>query len=249
MLWKHRQGGGTDMYFLSNQENRARNEAVSFRVTDRVPELWWPDTGVIEAVPYQVKDGRTVVSLDLDPVGSVFVVFRKGGGAAAAAKPAARVKWVPAEEIAGPWDVEFPSQRIRLPKLASWTEQADEAIKHHSGAATYRVAFRVAGVPRGAPAMLDLGQVEALATVTLNGRTFPTLWKPPYRVDVSSALKQGDNALVVTVVNTWYNRLAGDAALPAEKRRTKVTMGTVGGGGLRPAGLLGPVQLLTGKRP
>jgi hypothetical protein len=93
--------------------------------------------------------------------------------------------------------------------------------------------------------VLDLGQVVgAMATVTVNGRAFPTLWKPPYRIDISTALKPRENELAVTVVNTWNNRLVGDAALPAEKRQTSVTSVTVKSDSpLQAAGLLGPVRL------
>jgi len=63
---------------LSNQESSAAMVNASFRVTGRIPELWHPDTGVIEDAPVWLeKDNRTSVSLDLDPAGSVFIVFRK----------------------------------------------------------------------------------------------------------------------------------------------------------------------------
>ncbi len=74
----HRVAGNTDIYFVSNQRYRTEEVEVAFRVTGKVPELWHPDTGVIEPAPvYRVQDGRTVVPLRLDPAGSVFVVFRK----------------------------------------------------------------------------------------------------------------------------------------------------------------------------
>ena len=59
-----------------------------------------------------------------------------------------------------------------------------------------------------------------------------------------AAVKPGANTLEVDVVNTWNNRLAGDAGLPVEQRHTSITAPTVGKDSpLLPAGLLGPVRL------
>jgi hypothetical protein len=77
MLWKHRNDGKTDLYFLSNPKASARRETISFRISDRTPELWWPETGRIQPITdYQWLDGRLHVPISFDPHGSVFVVFR-----------------------------------------------------------------------------------------------------------------------------------------------------------------------------
>jgi hypothetical protein len=52
--------------------------------------------------------------------------------------------------------------------------------------------------------------------VKLNGKDLGTLWKPPYRVDVSEALKNGENTLELKVVNLWINRQIGDEQLPED---------------------------------
>jgi hypothetical protein len=94
--------------------------------------------------------------------------------------------------------------------------------------------------------VLDLGDVRDLATVRLNGRDLGTRWLPPWRWDVTDAARPGVNELEVEVVNVWNNRLVGDAALPADQRRTSLTAATVAKDTpLLPAGLLGPVQVLT----
>ena len=64
---------------------------------------------------------------------------------------------------------------------------------------------------------LDLGEVRDFAEVTVNGRTFPALWRPPYRVDITDALTGGERLDVsVRVANLWPNRLIGDDILYAE---------------------------------
>jgi len=73
----HRVAGKADIYFVSNQRRQADIADCTFRVSGKTPELWHPDTGVIErASVWHEQGGRTTVHLDFDPAGSVFVVFR-----------------------------------------------------------------------------------------------------------------------------------------------------------------------------
>ena len=153
-------------------------------------------------------------------------------------------------EITGSWEVSFPPDwgapdKITFDQLTDWTKRSEAGIKYFSGKATYRKTFEVsASRPPGSALILDLGQVNDLAVVRVNGHELATLWHPPYRMDIASAVKPGANTLEVDVVNTWHNRLAGDAALPANQRHTSITAQTVKKNArLLPAGLLGPVRL------
>lgn len=128
--------------------------------------------------------------------------------------------------VDGPWDVSFAPgwgapERVTLDPLISWSEHADPGVRYFSGAAVYRKTLRA---PDGWPAkdrrlFLDLGRVEVIAEVKLNGKHLGTLWKPPFRADVTDALKAGDNALEVNVVNLWINRMIGDEQLPEDSDR------------------------------
>lgn len=73
-------------------------------------------------------------------------------------------------------------------------------------------------VPAAGVATLDLGRVETVATVFVNGRKVRTLWAPPYRCQVE--LAAGANELRVEVANTWFNRLVYDAGQPEAQRKT-----------------------------
>ena len=119
-------------------------------------------------------------------------------------------------EIAGPWTVSFPPGKqapasIVLPKLVSWTESGDDGVKYFSGTATYRTEFD--WKPETGETVLNLGTVKNVAEVSLNGKSLGTLWKPPYQVDATGALKPGGNDLEIKVTNLWPNRLIGDAKL------------------------------------
>jgi len=83
LTYAHRVAGAADIYFVSNQRRQFASADCTFRVRGKVPELWHPDTGVIEPVPvWSEENGRTKVPLNLDPAGSVFVIFRHAADAA-----------------------------------------------------------------------------------------------------------------------------------------------------------------------
>lgn len=158
----------------------------------------------------------------------------------------------PPTEITGPWLLNFPPKwgapdSVTLTNLISWSDSADAGVKFFSGTATYRTTFDFPGVklktenPR---LFLTLGDVRVMARVTVNGQDCGVAWRPPFRVEITGAVRAGANALEIQVANQWPNRMIGDAALPAEKRFTwsswePFTKDTP----LLPSGLLGPVRI------
>ena len=155
-------------------------------------------------------------------------------------------------EMTGPWEVSFAPgwgapEKITFVQLTDWTKRPEDSIKYFSGKANYRRTFDISESALRTPhpeLILDLGEVNDIAVVRVNGRELGTLWLPPYQVDIASAVKPGANTIEVDIVNTWNNRLAGDAVLPAEQRHTSITAPTVKKNSpLRPAGLIGPVTL------
>lgn len=245
MVWKHRTDGDREVYFISNQEKKNREETISFRVKDKQPELWWPESGSIGPAPaFKLQGDRVEVPLHLEALTSVFVVFEKAATKDRVAPSAPTPSTV--QEITGSWDVQFEEKKVTFEKLAPWSESADPEIKYYSGEATYRTEFDCSSVTPGM--VLDLGEVNAVAKVTLNGKDLGVLWKPPYRVDVSPAIKAGKNRLEITVVQTWHNRIVGDAQPGVTPSiyisfKSKETTSD-----LQPSGLLGPVRMLVNRK-
>lgn len=239
MLWKHRRDGDNDIFFVSNQQAKERRETISFRITGRAPELWSADTGTVEAAAdFKEEADRTRLTLDFDPAGSVFVVFKRGVPAPAAPKPELRQ----VAEIKGPWKVAFPFKQVVFKELISWPEHSDPDIKYFSGQATYKAQFRLARAE--GVTVLDLGVVDEMARVRVNGQDMGVLWKSPYRVDISNAVRKGTNTLEVDVVNTWLNGLIGDGKKTESERKLFVsTKSWNAKAPLTSSGLLGKVTV------
>ena len=130
------------------------------------------------------------------------------------------------QEIAGPWAVAFDPKwggpaAVTFDKLEDWTKRPEEGIKYYSGSAVYRTTFRANAPVSNTRLYLDLGRVEVMAEVKLNGTDLGILWKPPYRVDVTGVIRDGENTLEVKVVNLWINRQIGDEQLPEDSDRNK----------------------------
>ena len=170
------------------------------------------------------------------------------------------VNEIPSEiRLTGGWKVCFPAgwgtpDSVTFTKLMSWTEHENPGIRCFSGIARYEKEFKVPGQwsRDNSTLYLDLGRLWCIGEVLLNGRSLGIVWKPPYRLNITDAVRPGSNRLEVEVANTWANRLVGDALSPEEQRycRTNIT-----GSGtprkpwrevpLRESGLLGPVSLVT----
>ena len=122
-------------------------------------------------------------------------------------------------ELAGPWQVAFPPNlgapaSATFDKLISLSDHPDPGIRFFSGTTTYRTTFAANASPPDSKVFLDLGDVQVIAEVTLNDCDLGIHWKPPFLVDVTGAIRAGENELKVRVTNLWPNRMIGDAALP-----------------------------------
>jgi hypothetical protein len=123
--------------------------------------------------------------------------------------------------VTGPWQIDFQEDRgapasIILPKLESLSRNSDPRVRYFSGTATYRRTIEVpaAALRKGRRVYLDLGRVEVLSSVKVNGKPLGVTWKEPYRVDITDAARPGANRIELAVTNLWPNRLIGDAKLP-----------------------------------
>jgi hypothetical protein len=200
-------------------------------------------------------DGQaTSVTVPLQPHESLIFVFTDKGKTTGTPVAFRESQPTDAQPIDGPWSVTFPVDRggppepVTFDKLTSWTDNADDRIKHFSGTATYRKTIPLKKPKSGSKLLLDLGNLPHLAEVILNGKDLGVVWMKPAVVDITSAAKSGNNELEIRVTNVWKNRMVGDAKLEPAKRITWSNWPFYKGNEpLEVSGLLGPVTISTTK--
>jgi hypothetical protein len=245
----HRVDGDSDIYFLANRSTNAVSTKVAFRMKGKSAELWDPVSGERRPIAHEKCEGGSSLKLEFAPCGS-WVVIWKGGEAS---KAATVEVFKPIMALTGEWQVSFdpkwagPANPVAFPELMDWTKHSDPGIKYYSGTAVYRKNFDYKPYvsDRKYRITVDLNSVRELAEVKVNGKACGMTWTPPFRVDISDALKPGVNEIEVHVTNFWYNRLVGDKDLPQDKRVTRTNIRKLSNPGtpLVVSGLLGPVIL------
>jgi hypothetical protein len=153
-------------------------------------------------------------------------------------------------EVNLPWYVTFdtagrgPSRPVVFSTLYDWTTSTNDSIRHYSGTAIYKSGFRLENSINGKNLYVGLGPVNGIARVKINGKYAGGAWTAPWKVDISTLVKAGENMIEVEIVNTWVNRLVGDSKLPVNERKTWCFVNPFKADNqLAPSGLIGPVQI------
>lgn len=222
MDYAHRHlANGSDLYFISNTDSVNRTFDCSFRVSGMEPELWFAMDGKIEkADNYSIGTDRTEVSINLEPQESVFVVFRNK----ASVNQKSTVKMinlVSSDNLSNDWTVKFMPEygydaEIKLPELIDWSKSGNDKIKYYSGSALYTKVFNIDAdkLSKANEAVLNLGNVNISAELSVNGNYIGIKWMKPYKFDIYEFLKPGENTIELNITNEWTNRLIGDQRFP-----------------------------------
>jgi hypothetical protein len=218
----HRRLADSDIYFIANTGNRPVATSATIRGARPVALEWDAFTGNEQELP------SGSINLNLAPYESRVIVFRNG----VPHKTALPTNGHIIADISGDWTLRFEGSAEAKPAdtTTSWTNDVD--TRFFSGRAVYERTVQVnasdlangnrvsldfgEGTPvnadpkikSGMRALLD-GPVREAAVVFVNGQRVGSVWHPPYRLDITSALKTGGNKVEVRVANTAINTLAG----------------------------------------
>jgi hypothetical protein len=259
LMFVHRKLADGEVYFVDNRSDRAENLDATFRVEGKAPELWDAASGETQLASYSIASGRTTVPLHFEPYGTTFVVFREPAKTASRTLPEEKETVVAGadDSLNRGWSVSFEPNRgapetAQFDRLISWSESADAGVKYFSGSATYTKTIEVpaSALSSGTHLWLDLGDVENIADVAVNGKYQGIVWKAPFRIEVTQALVPGSNQIVVQVTNLWVNRMIGDQQPWALKKYAFADFTPYKADSpLLPSGLLGPVRLVSVSAP
>jgi alpha-L-rhamnosidase len=146
--------------------------------------------------------------------------------------------------LSGPWLLTLGSNPPRtLDELVSWTQFPE--FREFSGTASYRSEFSLSEAYSRPQTRLelDIGEVQDIAEVFINGVETGVVWKHPYSLDVTGAVKAGRNQLDIRVTNRLFNSMLSRKPLPPPYTdlRDRITQPLS-------SGLLGPVRLRPSRR-
>lgn len=126
-------------------------------------------------------------------------------------------------QITGTWNITFnpkldKSFTASFTGLKDFSLSNDPRIKYFAGSATYSISFqhKENKISPSSQFLLDLGTMNDIASIKMNGVDLGVAWYPPYIVDVSKAIREGNNQLEIIVTTNWANRLIGDEREPVD---------------------------------
>jgi hypothetical protein len=231
--WKARRLEDGMIFFLSNFEKTGQFEAT-LRVAGKAPELFNPVTGEVRTMArYKAEKNGTRICIQVnDRADSFFIVFREETSKPSVLKVRCDGKDVAPAELGLFYDKQGVlmaqsakpgAYTLTMSDGSEKSVQVDQAaqvcaiagpwknIRTEAGGYTLALetAFDLpAGFGKDQRIILDLGQVQVMARVTLNGRSYDTLWMPPFELDVTDDVKTGSNRLEILVTSTTQGKPA-----------------------------------------
>ena len=102
-------------------------------------------------------------------------------------KSTIKIDGVESIDLTTSWKVSFPEKsgappQLEMVRLTSLHKHTDQGVKYFSGTATYRKTFTIPSSVKkpNKRTYLDLGQVEVMAEIILNGKGLGVLWASPF---------------------------------------------------------------------
>lgn len=216
-----RTDGDNDILFICNPTNETVSDTISLAsiAKGRKLELW--DAYNLTMQTIESND----MILSIEPNGSRFVIA--SGIEQSIETCYAENQLLTSEpesseskiELNKGWKVAFHYKdaddiTVAADTLFDWTSSSNADIRYFSGTATYTNSFTIKKIKADSRFVISLGEVKNLASLTVNGKSFPILWKVPFLLDITSAVRKGKNIISIDVTNLWPNRMIGDEQEP-----------------------------------
>jgi alpha-L-rhamnosidase len=201
---KHKDGF---VYFISNLGNTFQSGKIKLLKKTKVYTLFDPLKNEYRTL---LPNAQNELEIYLSAGKSVFILTYKGLNSLAL-KP--QQKFTNTLALKSPWTLQFTKGEPSIPKsqtmdsLKSWTDADDSLAQYFSGIGNYSTKFELPDSLLKKDFIIDLGDVRASATVTINGRNIGLSWALPHVLEVPKGLLKKENTLEIFVTNTSYNRI------------------------------------------
>lgn len=225
--------GNSSMYFMANTSLHEDIPVhAEFREDSRLtPWIWDPETG--ERLRYPTEGSSNTIDLLLPRATSLLIVFENDAegetyhtvGLADGGK-----------EIGGPWKLNLhhmngERQELKLDNLVDLLEIP--WAKDFAGTVIYETLLDLGSEDI---AFIDLGQVQGITELALNGKTLGTKWYGAHVYDVGAVVQEGENHLSIKLTTITGNYVKSLKENPVAQRWT-------GRQDNYPMGILGPVRI------
>jgi hypothetical protein len=226
--------GGSNMFFMANvslSEDISVN--AEFLVDNHlVPWIWNPESG--ERLRYPTAGGNNRIDLVLPRATSLLLVFENQ----TEGEFFQPVETIPGgKEISGPWNLRLhhlngKQKQVKLDLLTDLVKI--QSTKDFAGYVFYDKTLDVDCMDCR---QIDLGDVQGVTELILNGKLLGTRWYGAHVYDIEDAVKQGENKLTIKLTTITGNYLKSLEDNPVAQRWT-------GRQPNFPMGILGPVRII-----
>jgi len=227
--------GEEELFFFTNSNI---NQQFSFRATfntgEKTPWIWDAETG--ERYLYPFDEQKNKLTIELAPSESKLIVFDNNEDGQP--MPVKRPDSASTLDLGGPWKVSLhhvdgTSRQKTLEKLVDFKE--DPELKTFAGTAIYTNTINIDS--RDSYAYLNLGEVNGISEVSVNGNKLGFKWYGNHLYDLKNALKEGSNTIeikITTVLGNYCKSLDNNSIAQRWTRRQSYAS----------VGLIGPVKLM-----
>ncbi|HYK46292.1 MAG TPA: glycosyl hydrolase [Parafilimonas sp.] len=221
------------LIFIWNQTNNWQK--ISMTVDSHLKHSYWLDPQTGEVI---TATGSGVSKL-LSPFGSIilYATRRKIETNSFGDHAPAMANEKEVMEI-DKWNIRSGTTTINHSSLFDWRN--NDAFKYQSADGVYTASFNIYKIT-GKKYWLDLGKVYFTAEVKINGRPAGKKIWAPYEFEITGLLQRGENAIEIKITPTLRNNFIYEAR--TGNRKYAQYKGHENS--LMPAGLVGPVTVLT----
>jgi len=228
------------IHYLVNQDPGRTEADLALRDVPPGEPLTWFDPVSGAVWPAEAgADGR--VNLSLAGLESRFLIVGPTVPSAGSVPASVRARDLDAASLpASAWTLQVGDARRALGEaFIDWRDDPD--LVHADDPVTYSATIELDAASARRARILDLGRVEGQALVRINGGPERRIALDPFLLDLPDGLEPGETRIDITIVPPRRNALLGQG----QSGEARYEFLSALEGGPTPAGLLGPVRLLS----